>query len=189
VRFGGVGQEHLVSLEFSSHSTQLATFEEHVQRSHATLHVLAGALVGRSDAADLVQEACIVGMSRFGAFVPGTNFNAWMGAIIRNLALNHRRGEKRRMFRMRLFSAARPEVAERQHSGPDTASDERLLSVVNSLDDEQRACFLLKVVREHSYAEIGAILAIPEATARSHVFRARKQLLGQLSPKERSEHD
>jgi RNA polymerase sigma-70 factor, ECF subfamily len=178
-----------MNLEPTRQSAPPAAFDELYRQSHATLQVLAAALVGRTDAADLVQDACIVGMSRFESFVPGSNFTAWMSAILRNLALNHRRGERRRMFRLRLFSAARREWTETWMSKPNSALDERLLSVVNALDDEQRACFLLKIVREHSYAEIAAILDIPEATARSHVFRARKQLLVQLAPRERSDHD
>jgi DNA-directed RNA polymerase specialized sigma24 family protein len=58
---------------------------------------------------------------------------------------------------------------------------ERLHEAVASLDADLRLCLLLKVVLSHSYKEIEEITGIPETTARSHVFRARRALLQELA--------
>jgi RNA polymerase sigma-70 factor (ECF subfamily) len=46
---------------------------------------------------------------------------------------------------------------------------------------EQRAALTLRYEEGLSFAEIGQILGIPEATARSHVHRARRDLSACLS--------
>lgn len=158
------------------------SFDQHFKAASNSMTVLAAALVGRSDAPDVVQEAAIVALRRFDTFQPGTSFAAWMAAIVRNVARNHRRGQRRRTLRLRFWAT----LGDAPHADRDArasdlgVTDPRLLNAVEALDTVERACLLLKVVREHSYADIAAMLDIPEATARSHVFRARKALLAQL---------
>ena len=46
----------------------------------------------RSEAEDLVQEACMKALKGFGSFRQGTNFRAWMYRILKNTFLTSRAG-------------------------------------------------------------------------------------------------
>ncbi|HIE71985.1 MAG TPA: hypothetical protein EYP98_18395 [Planctomycetes bacterium] len=52
----------------------------------------------------------------------------------------------------------------------------------NALSETARACLLLHVVLDLSFAEIAVMLEIPENTAMSHARRARVALRAALSP-------
>lgn len=151
------------------------SFEACFGASADSLRVLAAAEVGRSDADDVLQEAAIVGMRKFGSYQPGTNFRAWMSAIVRLVASNHRRGRRRREARVRRMSTLGRHSAD-IGVGAEREGDPRLEHALDVLSTEQRACLLLRVVRSHAYTEIAVILGIPESTARSHVYRARSRL-------------
>jgi hypothetical protein len=63
--------------------------------AYASLLMVARAQGARDEADDVVQKAAIVALERLDRFEPGTNFGAWMSAIVRGVARNHRRGRKR----------------------------------------------------------------------------------------------
>lgn len=54
--------------------------------------------------------------------------------------------------------------------------DDNMLRAINQLAPEVRACLLLRVVDDRSYAEIAELLEIPAGTAMSHVHRAKQRL-------------
>jgi RNA polymerase sigma-70 factor (ECF subfamily) len=64
----------------------------------------------------------------------------------------------------------------------DMVFDDHVLRALGALEETPRACLLLRVINELSYKEIGRALDIPEGTAMSHVFRARRYLMERLSP-------
>jgi len=166
-------------------------------RFHSEARVLwtlaAGVLGGPSEAEDVLQEACMAALGKLDQFQPGTNFLAWMGRFVRNVALNERRKRTRRQT-----PATDPALLDDQPSsapGPARASepvasepvidargvlavdrghfDDRLLGALRELGEVPRACLLLRVVSDLGYADIAALLAVPEGTAMSHVHRAR----------------
>ena len=57
---------------------------------------------------------------------------------------------------------------------------ERLAEALSTLPTRQRAVIVLHDVEGFRHAEIGAMLAIPEGTARSDLHHARTQLRRQL---------
>ncbi|MEL7472291.1 MAG: RNA polymerase sigma factor [Planctomycetota bacterium] len=161
--------------------------------AYPALRLVASVEVGRSDADDVVQQASIVALERLDRFEAGTDFKAWMAAIVRGVARNHRRGERRRSDRQR--SVARPDVAGTSESPAElgvrpgdgapeveipSTFPKKIRNAIEALGPRERACFLLKSGAGLSYREIAAILDLPEATARSHVHRARKRLLDTL---------
>ncbi len=144
-----------------------------------TLRLVAAAEVGRSHADDVVQQAAIIAMERLDRFEAGTDFRAWMAAITRGAARNHRRGEQARHRRERtprLLPRRQPRPAE--HPSPEAHTP--LFDALTRLTPAQRECLLLRVVGEHTYEEIATILGIPAATARSHTYRARAHLLERM---------
>lgn len=146
--------------------------------------VLAQALAGQSDAPDMVQEACLIGMRRYEEFSPEGNFEAWMATILRNVVLNHQRSERRRLRRLKSWWQAKAEDSDAKtpgpHSAPAHAVDPMLVSALERLEETARICLLLRVVQERSYSQISTMLLIPEATVRSHVYRARVRLARRL---------
>ena len=68
---------------------------------------------------------------------------------------------------------------------PDPVEREALAGALEAamarLKPEQRAAVTLRYEEGLSFADIGEVLGVPEATARSHVHRARKELARRLN--------
>lgn len=161
------------------------------REAYPALRIVAISTAGADRADDVVQQAAIVAMERLDRFTPGTNFRAWMSAIVRGVARNERRGERRHADRIRRFGNRQKST----YKGPDPSSrstqaaagsafaTELSLELRNALDQlgpQQKECFLLRTILDCSYEEIAIITEMPEATARSHVRRARLRLLQML---------
>ena len=58
--------------------------------------------------------------------------------------------------------------------------DDRVLAGLNTLEETARACLLLRTLLDMPYREISLALDIPQGTAMSHVYRARRQLRERL---------
>lgn len=175
-------------------------FSDAYRSAYASLLLVARAQGAGSDADDVVQKAAMVAIDRLDHFEVGTNFNAWMSAIVRGVARNHRRGEKRAAERVLRFASADtidrdPYTDPEPGAGPRVSPPggggapaiefppgfrEDLRNAVESLEPIRGACLVLKAVHGHSYDEIAAMLDVAPATARSHVFRARAALAASL---------
>ncbi len=143
-------------------------------------------------AEDIVQEAAITAYRKFDHFEPGSNFGAWMGQIVRNIALNQaRKRRNRREAGVDPGDLQRPAAPEQpptlaasqagrvpEHQG---WFDDVLLRALEALAEIPRACLLLRTIEGLSYAEIAGLLEIPEGTAMSHVHRSRSTLRQQLA--------
>jgi RNA polymerase sigma-70 factor (ECF subfamily) len=160
----------------------------------------AGVLGDPSEAEDVLQEAFVQALGKLEDFQPGTDFLAWTGKFVRNVALNERRKRARRKTdpadpewldgdEVRPEGgagspAAHPAIDELGGLRPDQgAFDDHLVAGLTELSETARACLLLKVVGELGYAEISRALSIPEGTAMSHVHRARVFLRAHLEPR------
>ncbi len=150
-----------------------------------TLWVLAAAWVGRTEAADLVQETACLAWQRREQFAPGSDLRAWLSQIARHLGANWRR--------RRLPEARAPEQLPELPAAPNIAATlpfdadrhglgDELAGALAALPEPARACLLLHVVVGHSFAEIATLLDIPENTAASHARRARLAVRAALAP-------
>jgi RNA polymerase sigma-70 factor (ECF subfamily) len=169
-------------------TTDPAWFAAQFREAYPRLAVVAAAVLGsQASAEDVVQDAAIIAYQKVGAFVPGSNFTAWLVEIVRRCALNHRR--KRHFRRTYAANPAMLADLEAPESFADDASpvalasgriienqtafDDQLVAALNQLSEDARCCLLLRTVERLSYAEIGALLGMPEGTAMSHVHRSR----------------
>ncbi|MEQ1894183.1 MAG: RNA polymerase sigma factor [Planctomycetota bacterium] len=156
-------------------------FSARFQAGARVFWTLAAGLVGDPiEAEDVCQEAYLAAHDKRAQFDPATNFQAWMGRFVRNVAANERRKRARRRTEpsdpfVLDESGPAPAAADERLFDPE-AFDERLLAALGTLGEVPRACLLLRVLREQSYAEIATLLEIPEGTAMSHVHRARTAL-------------
>jgi RNA polymerase sigma-70 factor (ECF subfamily) len=173
-------------------------FAERFQESGRVLWtVAAGVLGGPSEAEDVLQEAALMALSKLDRFDRDTDFVAWTGRFVRNVALNHARKRGRRatgpVAPDRFAEIAEggggargpgPSPAPRpapvdgrgQLAPGQEAFDDLVVEGLRDLAADQRAALLLRTVHELSYREISAVLESPEGTAMSHVHRARHAL-------------
>jgi len=178
-------------------ATDPRSFAAHYGGAYSRLALVAASVVGDREAAeDIVQDAAIIAFQKSEEFVPGTNFAAWLAEIVRRCALNYRRKEQgRRTYTAdpaaldRLIDEPRRQgaawpIASRTGELLDNQSalGDELVRALAQLSQEARCCLLLRTVEKLSYAEIAALLRIPEGTAMSHVHRSRRALRRMLSP-------
>ncbi len=145
---------------------------------------------------DAVQEAAVVALGKRGEFDPATSFTAWMGQIVRYVALNQsRRERKRRGSDVDPADLGIPAPATQSPDPtlptlPDAQGalsadqphfDDDVVDALQQLPETARACLLLRTIDGMEYSEIAQVLDIPAGTAMSHVHRARKRLREQLA--------
>src|SRR5690606_21527176 len=154
-------------------------FAARLEADRRRMWTIAAAILGSPhDADDVVQEASVIAMEKLGQFQRGTSFVAWMGQIVRYVALNQRRKRGRdRSVRLDPAGLAPPDAA----GETDPEFNSAVVGALQDLDETARTCLLLRIVCEMSYREIATSLDIPEGTAMSHVHRSRKALRERLA--------
>ena len=168
-------------------------FVRQYEAAARTLWCIAAAVTGRRDEADdIVQDAALIAFSKREQFEVGTSFTAWMGRIVRHVALNHARKRRRRAAHASIVarlpmpdpsthsSSAHPHTSLGALRSDQEAFDDRVTDILMRLDETARACLLLRTVEELPYREIARALDIPEGTAMSHVHRSRGTLRKEL---------
>jgi len=170
-------------------------FASQFKESFRVLWLIAVGIVGdRSSADDIVQDAALIAFKKQDEFTPGTNFTAWLGQIVRNVARNRARLEQNRrtaalddivLARASIpsdSSAGQTRLAEGARFDADPAAlDHRIAQALSTVNETARACLLLRTIGEMDYARIAELLGIPEGTAMSHVHRTRRYLRERLT--------
>lgn len=167
------------------------------QEHHRTLWFIAASVQGdRTHAHDVVQEAAMIAIKRLDDFDPSTSFSAWMGQIVRFVALNEGRKSQRARARGGIDEHTPAENQASMSSSfatspatlmAQTAIDDQVACALASLDEKSRTCLLLRTVRGLSYAQIAATLNMPEGTIMSHVHRAKASLREIIESRQRVE--
>jgi RNA polymerase sigma-70 factor (ECF subfamily) len=171
-------------------------FAEEFMACSRTLWCIAAGVLGRRDQVDdVLQEGAMIALGKLEQFDPDTSFVAWMGRIVRFVALNHARRRRRRAACALDEQTVDGQVAPRtstadRHSAPATARgelppnqecfDDDVCRALSTLDEIARACLILRTVIDLPYREIALALDIPEGTAMSHVHRARRAMRDHL---------
>jgi len=133
----------------------------------------------REEATDLLQETYLHAVRGVASYSGRGSLEAWLCGI----ALRRARGWKRRFLPRRKQEVALPEsVADPGLTGtPDPEEARRLRQALAALPERQRSALLLHEWMGYGFVEVAAALAIGEATARVHCFRARETLRAVLS--------
>lgn len=159
--------------------------------------IAAGIVRDASCADDVLQDAAIVALGKLDQYASGTNFTAWMSSIVRFVALNQARKQRRHQHGeldpntagLDSGQSSEPQVRDRPgaHSGaprtPGQLFDDEVQDALAEINDTARACLLLRTVEGMGYARIATLLDIPEGTAMSHVHRSRRFLRERLHGK------
>lgn len=132
-------------------------------------------LADREDARDAAQEAFVDAFRALDRFDEGRRFYPWLYTILRNRCLKLIAERK----------ARRPaSIEELEILAPVSAvPPEDLLALERALGElspEDREVITLRHFDGFSYAEIAALLAIPQGTVMSRLFNARRRLRERL---------
>nr|WP_321985119.1 sigma-70 family RNA polymerase sigma factor [uncultured Lichenicoccus sp.] len=126
----------------------------------------------RAAAEDLVQDAVCNALSAQASFIPGTNFAAWMHRILRNRFISNLR--KRRDTTDIDDVPSSVFATEAPHE--DRLALKDLSKAIGRLPADQREALIMVVVQGMSYEALAESTGCAVGTAKSRVFRARRQL-------------
>jgi len=140
--------------------------------------IAANLLGSTADAEDAVQEAFLKAYRGVRTFRAGASVATWLYRILVNTCYDQLRGRRRRGEAALTESSgeAFTRASERDH--PLRLAIE---SALDRLPERERAAFLLCEVEGFSHKEAAEILEVPEATSRTLLFRARRELQRGLS--------
>jgi RNA polymerase sigma-70 factor, ECF subfamily len=138
------------------------------------LRAFAISLTGKIDQADdLVQEAIMRGLSHLDSFTPGTDLQAWLFTILRNLFYTSLRKRRREVEDPDGVMAGMLSAPPEQHGRLDL---DDLRTALGRLSVEQREALLLVGAEGMSYEEAAAICEVNIGTIKSRINRARTRL-------------
>ena len=133
--------------------------------------------VQEADREDLLQEVFVIVHQRLHTFRQEEPMAPWLFGICRNVASSHRRSA----YRRRETPCDTPPETDMDHTGrsPEDAvrvkeARRTLAALLEGLDLDRRAVFVMFEIEEMSLNEIAAILGIPVGTVSSRLYAARK---------------
>jgi RNA polymerase sigma-70 factor, ECF subfamily len=154
-------------------------FRDQMLAAVPSLRAFAISLSGSHDRADdLVQDTLMRAWKNVDRFEPGTNLNAWLFTILRNLFHSEYRKRKREVEDPEGVHAARLATRPEQGARLDFEDFQRALA---KLQPDQREALLLVGAEGFSYEEAAKICNVAVGTVKSRVNRARKKLEELLS--------
>lgn len=169
-------REHVLAAQAGDTTAFAHLVRRHQQRAYAVARAV---LLSHEDAEDAVQEGFLHAHRALSRFRPDQPFGAWLHRIISNAALDLARRRKVRDTDELVDTHASP------FRDPAEANElhDRLRSALTQLPERQRSVLVLHDVEGYKHGEIGAMLGIPEGTARSDLHHARaamRTILGSL---------
>ena len=147
-----------------------ALFDEHYDFVHRSALRLG---VTRAAVDDVVQEAFIVAGRKLPSFEGRSTVRTWLFGILMRVAHTERRGEMRRRRRAAIAVESAPSVDEPFERRDAAETLHRLLQV---LDEDRRAAFILADVEGLTAVEIAEGLGANVNTIYARIRAARKQL-------------
>lgn len=174
-----------------------AAFEALMRRHNRRLFRVARAVLRDQDAAeDAVQEAYLRAFTHLGSYKPTGRFGAWLTRVALNEALMIRRREH-------ADTVSFDELGEDALLTPDPASVQApptaeqfveaaharalLEHAIDALPENFRMVFVLRVVEGLDVRETAECLELNATTVRTRLFRAHRQLRGDLAQRLRME--
>jgi RNA polymerase sigma factor (sigma-70 family) len=134
-----------------------------------------------ADAADATQDAFVAAWKQIRSLRDASRLEAWLGRIAINSARMVVRGRRRRSVReirgleTVTITAAVPDPTPTGLSPADRDA-RTLAAALDRLDPDRRTILALRHLEGKGIPEIAATLGIPEGTAKSRLFAARKAL-------------
>lgn len=162
----------------SVNDDDLSEFEQRLRECHRVVYQVAfGVLRDRADAEEITQDAFLRAYRKLSTLREPQKVRSWVARMSFRLALNRRRATSRARLRDRSWLEMSPPstgnvetiVAQREFQL-------RLQQEIDRLPEKLRAVLRLSAVQELNTRTIAEMLRIPEATVRSRLYLARKEL-------------
>ena len=161
----------------------LADFERLLRDTHRTVFQVAYAVLANpADAEEVTQDAFLRAYQKFSSLRDPQKFRAWVARMSWRLALNRRRSNFRALRRDGSWFRSRSVPNDPEAEASAREFESRLQEHIAGLPEKLRSALLLSAVQGLDARTVGIILNVPEATARSRLFLARRQLLKTLLP-------
>jgi RNA polymerase sigma-70 factor (ECF subfamily) len=148
-----------------------------VESATLAFRVAFAVLRHRQDAEDVAQEAFVRAHRRFARLRDRDRFRAWLVRMTWRLALDRRRGDRRRLAREEQTSGQ--DLAELGGAEQDLIACQRarhLWDAIDALPDKLRVAIVLANIEGHDVAVVARLLALPVGTVKSRLFLARQKL-------------
>lgn len=162
-----------------------AAFEQIVRRHQRAVLTLLVRLTGDAGLAeDLAQDTFVKAFRSLGAFDTARRFSSWLLRIAHNTGIDALRRQRLKIVSLETAAADNQPLDPEAPAEPDPLERAALAGALDfamqRLTPTQRAAISLRYEEGLSFADLGQVLGMPEATARSHVHRARKALAAAL---------
>jgi RNA polymerase sigma-70 factor (ECF subfamily) len=151
------------------------------ENSSLAFRVAYGVLRHRQDAEDVAQEAFVRAHRRFRQLRDRRRFRGWLARMTWRLAIDRRRGDRRRAARE--LAHGGPAALEAIPADETVSQSERaevLWKAIDELSEKLRIVLVLAAIEGHDVAEVARLLDLPEGTVKSRLFAARQQLKERL---------
>lgn len=130
---------------------------------------------------DIAQETFVKGFKHLKSFDCNKKFSAWLLTIAKNILCDHMRKNSRSFASSDLVAEVLLKSSENEDSNPQIMNLRReswrwVVEMINSLPDEVREPFVLRVVNEMTYQDIAEVLDLPLQTVKNRIFKARSIL-------------
>jgi len=152
--------------------------------SRLAFRVAYSVLRHRQDAEDVAQDALVKAYRHFDRLRDRDRFRAWLVRTTWRLALDRRRGDRRREARERSETTAIVGAADEPRSPRDDAVEDlvareraaHLWEAIDALPEKLRVVVVLANIEGHDVAGVARLLTLPEGTVKSRLFLARRRL-------------
>ena len=163
-----------------------AAFEQIVRRHERPVLTLLARLTGDAALAeDLAQETFVKAFRSLHTFDTARRLSSWLLRVAHNTGIDALRRQKLPLVPIETAAADHQPLDPAAPALPDPLERQALSHAIETamlrLRPEHRVAVTLRYEEGLSFAEIGEVMRMPEATARSHVHRARKELAQTLS--------
>jgi RNA polymerase sigma factor (sigma-70 family) len=146
----------------------LPPFQRLLDAHGRDLHRFLVTLVGRLEADDCYQEACLSALRAYPRLRDASNLRSWLLTIGHRKAIDHLRARRRQPIPM-------DELPE-PRTGETPEPDDGVWEAVRTLPPKQRTAVALRYVADASYTDISAVMDTSEEAARRNVHEGIKRL-------------
>lgn len=128
-------------------------------------------------AQDLAQESFLQLHRTAWGTLPVGEARFWLYRVARNFAINEfRKSHTRYRLFDRVVEVMTPRTRNPEQEYETNEQKQRVVEMLQTLPEDQRAALLLREQEELSYREIGQVLNISESKVKVDIFRARASL-------------
>ena len=161
----------------------LSAFDELCARYRAAVVRVAQAVVGRTDAEDVAQDALLLAFKALPTLEAPTKFAAWLAAITRHRALRFTRQERaHQRGRVELDEALLGQLAALSKPLVEQADKADLRQALERVPADYALVLRLHYLDEMPLRRIAAFVGVPLSTVKWRVHHGKKLLREQLEP-------